>query len=198
MAAGTYTTKIFSPQLTFSVPDGWTSYEDLPGNFLIGPPGTTHDGIDRGMSDYIGVYTSVAPPLPDCNSLPDSAVDPTAAGYVEWAESNPDLKATSPTAVTVSGMAGQQIDVSLNTKAKGVCSDPTQGIDAFAEVALGMQPSDFSASVLPTVNVRLELFDVNKHVLAILLSDTLGGGSDYPDFWSSARPVVASFNFATS
>ena len=56
----TYTTEIFTPPLTYSVPDdGWFNYEDQPGNFLLVPPGNTLDGVNAGTSDVIGVYTSV-------------------------------------------------------------------------------------------------------------------------------------------
>jgi hypothetical protein len=35
LAAGTYTTRMFDPAITYPVPAGWRNYEDTPGNFLL-------------------------------------------------------------------------------------------------------------------------------------------------------------------
>ena len=65
LAAGAYTTTAFQPRLKYTVPSGWDNEEDLPGNFLLLPPGATLAGVDAGTSDYLGVYTQVAPD-PNC------------------------------------------------------------------------------------------------------------------------------------
>src|SRR6266550_6198677 len=44
--AGTYSTVEFRPQITYRVPSGWANYEDLPGNFLLVPPGGNLPGVD--------------------------------------------------------------------------------------------------------------------------------------------------------
>ena len=72
----------------YSVPDpGWLNYEDTPGNFLLVPPGNDVNGLGTGASDFIGVYTSVAPsqftgaetcevqPVPDVQASPQGMVD---------------------------------------------------------------------------------------------------------------------------
>lgn len=79
LAAGTYTTTEFHPQLTYSVPAGWTNCEDLSGNFLLVPPGGTLDGVDAGTSDYVAAYSSAAP-LKRCASGPNAAVETTPTG----------------------------------------------------------------------------------------------------------------------
>jgi hypothetical protein len=45
IAAGTYSTVVFGPTITYTVPAGWANYEDLPGNFLLIPPGGDFAGI---------------------------------------------------------------------------------------------------------------------------------------------------------
>ncbi len=32
---GTYSTSVFDPKITYTVPAGWTNFEDLPGNFWL-------------------------------------------------------------------------------------------------------------------------------------------------------------------
>lgn len=62
LQSGTYTTTVFQPQLTYTVPAGWSNLEDTPGNFLLVPPHFTLAGVNAGTSDFIGIYTSVAAP----------------------------------------------------------------------------------------------------------------------------------------
>ncbi len=78
-----YTTTMFEPTLTYSVPEGWSNMEDLPGNFLLLPPGSTLEGVNAGTSDYLGVYTSVVPPG-HCNGEPSTTVPNTFDGLVEF------------------------------------------------------------------------------------------------------------------
>ena len=72
--AGTYTTVTFEPAITYSVPEGWTNGEDLPGNFLI------QLANDRR---YLGIYRDVAAPL-GCEETFDPTVEPTVEGLTRW------------------------------------------------------------------------------------------------------------------
>ena len=60
LKAGTHKTVVFRPTLTYTVPAGWTNFEDTPGNFLLVPARGALPGVNAGTSDFIGVYTSVA------------------------------------------------------------------------------------------------------------------------------------------
>ena len=51
LQAGTYQTSSFHPPLSYTVPAGWDNEEDLPGNFLVLPPGSTIGGVNLGTSD---------------------------------------------------------------------------------------------------------------------------------------------------
>ena len=67
LQAGSYETTVFGPAITYRVPDGWANYEDTPGNFLLVPPGDDLEGVNAETSDYIGVYTAVAPTRSSCS-----------------------------------------------------------------------------------------------------------------------------------
>ncbi len=196
LEAGTYTTQVFEPMLTYAVPGGWANIEDLPGQVVLLPPGATHAGVDPGTSDYLGIYTSIAAPLKDCSSQPDPGVGPGVAGYLTWIASHPALDASDPQPVTVSGLTGSLVDVALGADATDVCSDPGAGIDRFVEVAIGLPPSEFSAGAFAGITYRLELFDVNERILAILVSDTTDGGSNEADWNAAAQGVIDTFSFA--
>jgi hypothetical protein len=59
LSAGTYSSSVFQPAITYRVPAGWGNFEDLPGNLLLIPPGGKLSGVDPGTSDYVGVYPRI-------------------------------------------------------------------------------------------------------------------------------------------
>src|SRR5581483_11486337 len=83
VTAGTYTTQMFGPRLTYTVPDGWQNLEDLEGNFLLVPPRSKLAGVDATTTDFVGVYTSVRAPRGCAGDDDDPAVPATVAGYVQ-------------------------------------------------------------------------------------------------------------------
>jgi hypothetical protein len=191
---GTYTTTVFHPTLTYTVGEGWANMEDLPGNFLLVPPGGSLAGVNANTSDFIGVYTSVTPPLP-CVERAASPTITSPQAYVDWLRAQPQLATTDPTSVTVGGLTGLQVDVSL--VADQACSDPAIA-DAFALVVLGTGPSQLTHAVVPDYPLRLDLLAHDGGVLAVELADAAGGGSDFADWWTAAVPVLRTFQFAAS
>jgi len=179
LKAGTsYTTTVFSPQLTYSVPaDGWNNLEDMPGNFLLVPPGQPLARVDEGTADYIGVYTSVVASRFDgsgaCGLEPVPDVDASPQAMVAWMRAQPSLRVTPARAVTVGGLHGLTVDVRTVKGAKlPSCIDA----ESAAKVTLfllfsGSPPSALAHGVIPGVTMRLYLLDYNNGVLAIELDD---------------------------
>jgi len=194
IGAGTYTTQQFHPTLTYTVPEGWSNYEDLPGQFLLLPPGADISGVDPGTSDYIGVYASTAAPRQDCSGRPDRSVPASAADYLAWLRANPALHVSAAEPITIAAHEGNTVEVSLRP-GKGPCSDPAAGLDSFAEFAIGVPPSEFSASVIPTLDYRLDVFDLEDRMFLILVAEPRGGGSGEEDWASTAQRVVGDFSF---
>jgi hypothetical protein len=191
--AGTYTTEQFEPALTYTVPDGWSNYEDLPAQFLLLPPGAHVHGVDPGRSDYIGVYAATAAPRQDCSGRPDKTVPTSAEDYVSWLQANPALDVSAPVPITVGSHEGTSVDVALRS-GKGPCADPTVG--RFAEFAVGVPPADFSAGVTPKLDYRVDAFDVDHQLFLILIGDPHGHeGSAEHDWSSTADQIVGEFSF---
>ena len=85
LTGGTYATVEFQPGVTYTVPDGWANYEDLPGNFLLAPPSGTLEGVNAGTSDYIGLYDGTAPASANCDEVPCSwASRQTPEAMADW------------------------------------------------------------------------------------------------------------------
>lgn len=190
--AGQYTTTELQPSLTFSVPGvGWLNTEDETGQFLLIPPGGSQAGVDAGTADFIGVYSSVAAPF-GCLEEPDPAVATTVQAYLEWLQHQPSLVATAPRPVTVGGLTGVQVDVSMSTTAK-VCSAPN--IPAFAPTIIGTGETHLTHAVDPPQ--RLYLFDHSGKILVIEIDDAPHGGSQFDDWWAEAAQITKTFHFGT-
>jgi hypothetical protein len=187
LPAGTYTTYTFEPPLTYTVTEGWANWEDLPGNFLLLPPGATLVGVNPGTSDYLGVYASVVQPG-KCTGRPAEGVDQSFDAYVAWLTSNKGLNVTAAKDVTVGGLSGVKVDVTIKPPGDG-CPD-----GVYADVYIGKDPSDLLHGVNPGYFLRLYLLRNASRIVAIEIADAKGG-SDYDDWPTAADAVVAQFQF---
>ena len=173
LAVGTYTTALFQPALTYSVPAGWDNEEDLPGNFLLLPPGASLGGVDAGTSDYIGVYTQVAP-NPACGPR-----DLTPGEIASCIATNPDLETTEPTPADIGGLSGFVLDVTL---AAGTDGGP---------LMVGVAPSGLDHGLIPGLTIRLYLLALGNGSLAIEVDDV--GDPNLADY----SGLVGTFVFGT-
>ena len=188
--AGTYQTKTFRPSLKYSVPAGWSNQEDLPGNFLLIPPGGSLEGVNPGTSDYLGVYSSVvAPGL--CTGEPSTKTPPTYDGLVGFLTSHPRLSVTNVHNVSVGGLKGVVMDIEMKSKKGDGCEDGN-----YVDVYVGTPPSDLIHGVIPNYGLRVYLLHNGKRTLAIEVADA-PRGSHYKDWFGAAADVIDSFRFAT-
>ena len=113
MPAGTYTTRTFKPTLTFTVPVGWTNFNDAPGNFGLVPPGGDWFAVTQtgAPTDRVGVFQRIAPTGSRCGD--DAAAVRGAGAYVRWLQANPGLSITNLKRVTVGGLSGFVLDLRL-------------------------------------------------------------------------------------
>ena len=192
LEAGTYMTGAFKTPLTYTVPDGWANYEDLPGNFLLIPPSGSLEGVDSGTSDYIGVYDGVAPASGDCQERPqdDVALTPEAMGA--WYASHPGLVVEGPEPVTIGGLDGVVLDLAMAEGETGVCRFPDFD-GRIVPVLIGAGPAELSHVVLETFTMRLYLLTApTGEVIAIEIDDLPGG-----DAMESMIQVVEDMQFGT-
>lgn len=193
LTPGTYTTTKFQPTLTYRVPARWGNFEDLSGNFLLVPPGFHLSGVDAGTSDYIGVYTSIQAEAPKCPG-PAPGVGLTTTAIANWIRAQPDLEVTPPRPVSVGGLPGVVLDVSL---VKGFKPYKNVGFDLKGRcLIMGVIPSGFEHGVSPGETMRLYLLEyadplLTGKTLAIEIVDLSGGG--HLDAYSA---VVERFRFS--
>ena len=168
LAPGTYTTVVFTPTLTYTVPAGWSNFEDTPGNFLLVAPGYDLAGVNPGTSDYIGVYTRVAA----CEG-PESGVGGSPDDIAGLLTHQRDLQTTTPRQVSVGGLDGVVLDIKL-----------AKGSDAC--FISGLTPSSLEHGLIPGLTIRLYLLR-RSGTLAIEVDDVRGGGNHLDDYSSVVK-----------
>jgi hypothetical protein len=169
--AGEYSTAEFQPTLTYSVPAGWDNEEDLPGNFLLLPPGEDLAGVDAGTSDYIGVYIGVKA-SGGCDGLPDAGLTPQQIAAV--IRQDPDLEVTQPRQTEVGGLRGLVMDIELSQKLSKDC--PSFGeVGHAVPLILGVPPSSLDHAIVDGLTMRLYLLAHDGGSLAIEVDDVHKG-----------------------
>jgi len=168
LAAGTYKTRVFHPGITYTVPAGWRNYEDTPGNFLLVPPGGNLPGVNAGTSDFIGIYTSVAPPN-GCEDGVAAGAVATPVGYRSWAVHQAGFRNPRFRHVSVGGLSGLVADLRLPGGWSKTC--PWSHGLAVQPLITGLGVSGLDHDVIPGQVTRLYLLDYLDGALAIEVVD---------------------------
>lgn len=173
LSAGTYRTTVFELPITYTVADGWQNFEDLPGNFLLIPPGE-----DFGGADYISVGLHAVPLSRDCSTeatavQPEPGIAETPMAIATELRKRPGLLVTEPRKIEIGGLTGVVVDVRLDPTWTGTCfySAPNPAVPMLK----GLPPSDFEFSMIPGIADRLYLLANGDTTLQIAVE--VGKGS---------------------
>ena len=149
LAAGTYRTTRFRPQVRYTVPMGWTNSQDLPGNLLLQPAG--------GDERYVGIYRNAT--VPDrCHDRAAPGVGTSVEAIADWLSHHPGLDASAAQPVTVGGLQGVRMDVALRWDWRQTCEfSAGRPVVAFL---YGGGPSVLHHVLLPGFTERLYLLTV--------------------------------------
>jgi hypothetical protein len=198
LSAGRHETSTFAPALSYDVPADWSNLEDLPGNFLLLPPGSTLAGVNPGTSDFLGVYSSVAAPE-QCTGNADLRVERTPAALVEYLQGLGALTVSDPLPVTIGGLSGLRVDLTFDdATADQAChlQDEQFYGGIFVDVIVGVGRSSLVHSVAAGYPLRMVFLQHGRDLLAIEVADAPHGGSDYADWLPQADHVVSTFRFS--
>jgi hypothetical protein len=194
LEAGEHRTTVFQPAITYTVPDGWTNYEDLPGNFWLF---LTEDLASQDSAvggSYLGIYQDVAAAALDCGEAPEQGVGRTPEALVDWYQSVPALTVTPPVPVTVGGLEGLQIDLALVDGAEAdMCS---YGPYAGVPLIIGSGVSELLHVLLDEIEVRLVLLERGEGNVTLEITNvTEQHPSD--EFRAMLQPILDSLVFAS-
>ncbi|RJT75979.1 LamG domain-containing protein [Arthrobacter cheniae] len=192
LAAGTYETTSFEPALTYTVPEGWTNREDLPGNMLLSRIDDPEEGTWGGS--YIGVYQNVRAPAP-CGEQPQPEIGTSDAELATWYRTVPGLQVMRDVPVTVGGLPGVVLDLTLDSEWRTPC--PPGALNA-VPVLIGGGVSDLHHVIGAPLEMRLFLLDWDGGNVAIEVTALLEQHSltNYLEE-AGADAVVNSFDFAS-
>jgi hypothetical protein len=173
LEAGTYTTRVFNPTLTYTVPAGWFNYEDTPGNFLLVPPYGNLPGVNAGTSDYIGVYTAVAAEAFTCSGN-DVQLNAgfTPVKIARYLRTRKGVISTAPRPVSIGGLQGVVIDLRLAHGAGLLCPGyPLR----YIPIIIGVTPTGLDHGLIPHLALRLYLLMYKRGTLCIEVDDLTNG-----------------------
>ena len=187
LPAGTYTSKVFTPELTFTVPDGWENSADSAAYLQLRPLGDENVGIHvfRGP---VAMSQDASCPL-----AADPGVGPTSFDLVKWIRDRPGLIVSQPGMATVGGLNGTVIDIGIVDGWKASCPFA----NGLPTVPLFFQPPDgYRWVVAGNERLRLYVLDVPGGGLVIVDIDAFEG-TRMDALLKAAAPIVRTFSFAT-
>lgn len=135
---GTQSAPSFWPPLTFTVPDvtldelflhiGWLNERAAEGLVNLVPD--TAENRERSQAGgfpltFLDVFRNIAVAAGDCQEAAAPGVGPTASDIVGALATRPGLSTGGPVPVTIGGLSGQQIDLSIAPDWTGACSGGT-------------------------------------------------------------------------
>jgi hypothetical protein len=188
LPAGIYTSLLFEPAVTYTVPVGWTVPSDTSGYLLLSPAGSEVLGIHL----FSGALP--ASQAADCPIEPAAGVGTTAADFTTWIRERPGFTVSDPVPATVGGLSGQMVDIGI-----------VDGWAASCPFANGLP----TVPLLVDVATNLRWVIAGDERLRLYLLDRPGGGTvlvDIDDYdgsqidalISAATPIVDSFSFAAA
>lgn len=194
LEAGEHRTTVFQPAIRYTVPTGWTNYEDLPGNFWLFQTADLASQESAVGGSYLGIYQDAAAAALDCTEAPQQGVGRTPEALVAWYQSVPSLTVTPPVPVTVGGLEGLQIDLAAVDGAEaGMCS---YGPYAGVPLIIGSGVSQLHHVLLDELEVRLVVLQRGEGNVTLEITNvTEQHPSD--DYRASLQPILDSLVFAS-
>ena len=181
LEAGTYTTGELEIPLTFTVPEGWANDWDVPLGYALIPEGA--EASEPGIFVFLDVYASNQEV---CSRQPAAGVGRTAADLAAWLGTLPDVTLGAPEAVTVGGLTGTRVDVSV-VSGGPVCSpgDYQLWVSDYGPLWWGLTPGH------PQRHYLLDL--PGRHNVLIVVP---APEAEFDALVASVEPIIASFAFA--
>jgi len=184
LAPGTYTSRALDPVLTFTVPSGWYNKFDEPRSY----------GLEAGPNTSFELVRDLVVARADCVEEAEPGVGTTAAAMVQALAARPGLDTTEPTPVTIGGLSGFSIDVTLSP----TWTTPCPFSEGRPTVPTVMDPQALAGTGLHWTADRVTDGSFDRYIIL----DLPAGGTVLihpggpPSFVTKAMPVIQSFEFA--
>jgi hypothetical protein len=187
LPAGTYQSNLFSPALSFTLPDGWWISGDSADYLALQPVASEQAGIFLFRDPQAASQDS------SCPITPEAGVGGLSSDLSGWIRSRPGLVVSNPRLVEIGGLPGSEIDVAIATGWTASCPF-ANGLPA---VPLFVDPaSELRWVVAGSERLRLALLDVAGGGTLVVDIDAFDG-SLMDSLVNQATPIVNSFVFGS-
>jgi hypothetical protein len=171
LAAGTQSSVLFKPRITFDIPAGWWNHADSAGEYVLDAPGSHPNASEFGAVDWIAFEANVTLTPDGCGAQLQFDPSATAADIAAWMAGRSHLTTTGPRPVSIGGLDGVTLDVRLAENAPSECL-PIPGV----LLVHGLPPSNgYDQAILAGTAMRFYFFDHGEDVLMIEIDDVSGG-----------------------
>lgn len=199
LAGGTQPAPSFWPPFTFTAPDGWLTDPAAEGLLALVPDTVENrERIQAGGPPvtFLNVLPNISVAAQDCGDAAAPGVGPAARDIVGALANRPGLSTSGPVAVTIGGLTGQQVDVSIASDWTGNCSG------GGPYVPLVYSPGFISWGAEPGEHFRIIVLDVAgipsgmyATVMVVIYSAETAAWDDH---LSASTALVESFEFDTT
>jgi hypothetical protein len=199
LAAGTYTSRAMDPALTYTVPVGWFNKFDEPGGYGLLPE--TPENMSSLNTGGFGLTSvelqrDLVVARADCvEGETEPGVGTTSAAMVQALAARPGLVTTDPASITIGGLSGFTIDITISPDWTKACPY-SQGRP---DVPLVTDPR-----ATPGTGLHWTAEPVTDGSFSrFIILDLPGGGTVLisptgpPSFITEATPIIESFEFAS-
>jgi hypothetical protein len=157
------------------------------------PPRNDLPGVNAGTSDFLGVYTAIAPArIAQADGCVVEAVPgawATPRRVAAWFRTRVDLEVTPPDRVSIGGLRGVVVDLRTKPGARlSTCTVDSQRL-RLAGIFTGLPPSSLDHAVVPGMTMRLFLLAWAHQVLAVELDDIDEAPGDLASLTAVARTL---------
>lgn len=186
LPAGTYTSPLFQPAVTFTVPSGWDLASDSPTYLQLRPAGSEIAGIHL----FRGARAAVTDAA--CSESAEPGVGSSSSELSSWIRGRTGLTVSNPRLVTVGGLRGTELDIALAAGWTASCPFAS-GIPSVS-LFVGAT-GDYRWVVAGTEKLRIDMLDLPDGETLIVDVDAFDG-SVFDDLLAAAAPIVKTFTFA--
>lgn len=185
LPAGTYTSQVFTPAATFTLPDGWRLTSDSASYLALYPVTTDYAGI------HLFRDPQAASQAETCPTTPEPGIGTLSSEMSTWIRGLPGLDVSTPRMVSIGGLRGVEMDIRIADT--WVLSCPfANGLPAVPLfVANG---GDLRWVVAGSEKLRLSLLDVPGGGTVVVDIDAFDG-AEWDTLLPAAKPIVASLEF---
>jgi hypothetical protein len=187
LPAGSHTSTVFQPAVTFTVPDGWVLATDSAGYLQLRPAGQDLLGIHlfRGVS---AASQDLA-----CPTDPQPGVGTSSIELVAWIRGLDGLTVSSPAMVTVGGRRGSSIDIGIVSGWTRSCpfANGVPTVPLLVDQGTGLR-----WVIAGGERLRLYVLDLPDGGALIVDIDDFDG-SQLTAFMGVALPIVTSLQFGS-